>query len=65
MASRDAIRAGTVTRRPRGMGACLAGPRRPVSAPSAPRERVAYLDNLKVLLVAVIIAARRRGLLGA
>ena len=56
MASRDAIRTEAVGRRPRGRGVHLAGSRRPVSAPSV-RERIAYLDNLKVLLVAVIIAA--------
>ena len=56
MVSRDAIRTGVVVRRPRGRGAhpARAGP--PPAAPRAGRERVAYLDNLKVLLVAAIIA---------
>ena len=55
MASRDAIRTGLVARRPRRR---VAHPpaRRPVAAPAVRRERVVYLDNLKVALVAVIIA---------
>jgi surface polysaccharide O-acyltransferase-like enzyme len=56
MASRDAIRAGAVARRPREKRAHPAGPRRPIAARPARRERIAYLDNLKVLLVAAIIA---------
>ena len=35
----------------------MASPRRPAPPLPIPRERLAYLDNLKVLLVAVIIAA--------
>lgn len=57
MASRDAIRAGAVARRPRGRRAHPAGPRRQGFAPPVMRrDRIAYLDNLKVLLVAAIIA---------
>jgi hypothetical protein len=56
MASRDAIRVAAVARRPRGRPAHPAGPKRPVTAPAVRRERIAYLDNLKVALVAVIIA---------
>ena len=55
MASRDAIRTGAVARRSRRRLAHRAGPKRPVAAPPVRRERIAYLDNLKVLLVAVII----------
>jgi hypothetical protein len=56
MASRDAIRTGAVARRPRGEHAQPVGPTRPVAAPPVRRERIAYLDNLKVALVAAIIA---------
>lgn len=56
MVARDAIRAGAVARRPRGSRALLAQPIRPVATPRVRRERIAYLDNLKVMLVAVIIA---------
>jgi len=56
MASRDAIRTGAVARRPRGRDAHAPARKRSVAAPPLRRERVAYLDNLKVLLVAVIIA---------
>jgi len=56
MRPRDAIRIGAVARRPRTRHAHQAMPRRPVTAPPVPGERVAYLDNQKVVLVAVIIA---------
>jgi len=56
MASRDAIRTGAVARRPRRRRTHPAGPRRPAAAPPVRRARIAYLDNLKVVLVAVIIA---------
>jgi len=51
------MRARTVTRRPRGRSAPVARERGPTRGRSVSRERVAYLDNLKVLLVAGIIAA--------
>jgi hypothetical protein len=56
MPPRDAIRIGAVARRPRTRHAHRAIPTRPVTAPPARPERVAYLDNLKIALVAVIIA---------
>ncbi len=57
MASRDATRVRAVGSRPRGRNAHVASPRCPVPVLPSARERLAYLDNLKVLLVAVIIAA--------
>lgn len=57
MATRGAIHRGAVARRPRGSRAHPASARRPDTTPSVRRERVAYLDNLKVVLVAAIIAA--------
>lgn len=57
MASRDAIRVRGVVSRPREGDARVARSRRPVPVPPSPRRRLAYLDRLKVLLVAVIIAA--------
>ena len=57
MATRGAIHRGAVARRPRGSRARPARARRPDATPSVRRGRVAYLDNLKVVLVAAIIAA--------
>ena len=55
MASRDAVRAGAVARGPQAVGAHVT-PLRSVPTLPVRRGRVAYLDNLKVLLVAAIIA---------
>jgi len=57
MASREATHVRTVGKRARGANGHVARQRPPAPALPVRRERVAYLDNLKVLLVAAIIAA--------